>query len=316
VGGRTVRLQLRVEDDRGDPVAGETAVRRLAERGIPAIIGGLQASVAFAAARAAETTGTLLLVPSATDPEVTKATTRVFRVCFDDGRAGAAMARYAFRTLGGRRAAVIYDEGEPYNMTLASAFMETFRVLGGTVVSEQPFRDERATADFRPLLAEASRARPDVLFSPNYYRATVAIAVQARALGMRAVVLSGEGANSPDLPLLGGDAVEGTAFPAHFAPDDRARAVRLFRERYRRAHGQDPDMMAALGYDALRLVLEALRRAGSADPRLLRDAIAGVRRFDGATGRITFEGSPDPRKDVVIVRIRDGRAVFHARVNP
>lgn len=316
LGGRAVRVVLRSEDDRGDPVAADVAVRRLAEAGVAAVIGGVQSTVALSVARAAEGTGTVLLVPSATDPAVTAGTSTVFRVSFDDRRAGAAMAAYAARVLGARRAAVVYDRTAPYNATLARSFAEMFRSLGGRIVAEQTFADERAIHDYRPQLAPLRALRPDVVFSPNYYRATAAIAVQAREVGLSASVLSGEGANSPDLPLLGGDAVEGAAYPVHFAPDEGAPEVTRFRQHYQRAYERDPDALAALGYDAMRLLLDALRRAGSTEPDGLRRALAGTRAFRGPTGMLTFGGSPDPRKEVAVVRIRGGRAVFHARVNP
>lgn len=314
--GEGPRLHLRFEDDRGDTVAAAAAMRRFAEAGVAAIVGGLEAGAALAEARAAEEGRTVLLVAAATDPEITAGTTRAFRVGYDDARAGAAMARYAYRTLGRRRAAVIYDEGRAGSRIPASAFMETFRAMGGTVVAEQPFRDEGGGPDLAPLIAASVRAGPDAVFSPNHYRVTVEIASQIRAAGLRAALLSGEAADSPDLPLLGGAAVEGLAFPVPYAPDDRARSVRVFRDRFRRAYDSEPDVFAALGYDAMRLVIEALRRAGAGDADRVAEALAAVRRFDGVTGRITFDGPGTPRKDVVIVRLRGGRAVFHARINP
>lgn len=314
--GRAVRLVLRVEDDRGEASGAASAVRRLAEAGVAAVIGGVQAEVALGAARAAERAGTVLLVPSATDPAVTAGTSTVVRTCFDDRRAGEAMALYAVRVLGARRAAIIFDRAAPYNAVLARAFAQRFQALGGQVVAERTFTDERATTDYRSLLAPFLALRPDVLFSPNYYRATAAIAVQAREVGLRATILSGEGANSPDLPLLGGAAVEGAAYPVHFAPDERAPEVTRFSQQFERAYGRAPDALAALGYDALRLLLDALTRAGAPEPAALRRALLDTGTFTGPTGALAFGGGSDPRKEVAIVRIRGGRAVFHARVTP
>lgn len=311
---RPVRAVLVAKDDRGDPAAAAAAVRRL-EGDIPVVIAGVLPEEAIAAARAAEETGRILLVPSVTDPRVTAQSRWVFRAAFDDRAAGAAMAVYASRVLGGRRAALLYDRTAAYNTVLSSAFRDAFRRLGGTVVAEVPFDDEHRSTDFSGALDRIRPHHPDVLFSPNYYRATAAVAAQARAARLPAVVLSGEGANSPDLVRLGGDAVDGVAFPAHYAGDDPAPQAASFRRRFRDRYGRDPDALAALGYDAARLVLAARSRGAAPDPETVRAALVRVT-LDGATGMLRFAGSGEPWKDVVIVRIRGTRAVFHARVRP
>lgn len=314
--GTAVRVVLRIEDDRGEAVAGETAARRLVEGKVVALVAALQSDVAVAAARMAQQGGIPMITPAVTDPRVTAIGPFIFRACFDDRLAGRAMAYYARRALGARRAAVLTDRQAPYNITLAGAFAAAFADLGGRVVAQETFADEAQAADFAPMLVRIRAGHPDVLFAPNYYRATAEIATQARALGLKVPVLSAEGVNSPDFPVIGGDAVEGAAFPAHFAADDPRPRAREFRDRYVKTYGRDPDAFAALAYDAAGLVLDGIRRAGSDDPRAVRDALAQTRDFEGATGMLTFEGGQDPRKEVIILRVQGGRFVFYTTVKP
>lgn len=314
--GRETRVAISIADDRGEAASAEMAVRKFADARVIAILGPVEPDTAAAAAAAATTSGIPLIVPSVGDPALTGTGPLVFRACFDDRAAGEAMAVYAFRALRARRAAVLFDSTTPYNATLANSFIARFASLGGAVVAAQPFSDERAQADFRPMLTRLRGARPDVLFSPNYYRATAAIAAQAREVGLRVDILSGEGVNSPDFPLIGGGAVEGVAFPAHFLMEDpRPSAVR-FRARFRSTYQREPDTFAALAYDAARLLFAALSRAESAEPAAIRAALLQTRNFSGVTGTITFGGSQTPRKDVTIIRVKNGAFAFETTVRP
>ena len=314
-GGRT-RIVVRVEDDRGEALTAEMAVRKLVDARAAAIIGPVQPETAAAAAAAAQLAGIPLIVPAEGDPDLTASRPLVFRVGVDDRLAGEAMAVYAFHTLHARRAAVLFDGSTPYNATLAKAFTSRFTSLGGAVVAQESFTDERAVTDFRSHLARIRAVRPDVLFSPNYYRATAAVAVQARELGLRAPLLSGEGVNSPDFPLIGGDAVEGTAFPVHFSADESRPVVVRFRARYRSTYQREPDAFAALAYDAARLLLAALTQAASAEPAAIRAALLQTRNFPGVTGTITYDGSQTPRKDVTILRVKNGAFSYETTVRP
>lgn len=315
VRGRAVRLDVRIEDDRGDPATGEAAVRRVAEQGAAVLIAGVQPDVTASAARAAEDLGVPMIVPAVTDAALTRGRRMIFRVCFDDRAAGRAMATYAFDVLNARRAALVYDRASASNEAQATGFIERFRRLGGGTVGLYTFAGEPTEAFFRPLLAAIRRPRPDVIFAPNIYRATAALAVQARAAGLRVPLLSGPGADSPDFPPLGGEAVDGVAYPVHFALDDPDPRVAAFRTHFSAVHGRDPDALAALGYDAMRLALDALRRAAGTDPQGIRAALASTREFPGVSGTLSFQGT-DADKQVTVVRIRGGTVVFAARIGP
>ena len=122
--------------------------------------------------------------------------------------------------------------------------------------------------------------------------------------------------NSPDFPLIGGAAVEGTAFPVQFSADESRPVVVRFRARYRATYQREPDAFAALAYDAARLLLAALTQAASAEPAAIRAALLQTRNFPGVTGTITYDGSQTPRKDVTILRVKNGAFSYETKVSP
>lgn len=316
LGGRRARIIVRAEDDRGEPATAEAALKKLADARVAAVIGPVQPDTAQRAAGAAATHGVPLIVPAVTDPGLTESGPLIFRACYDDRLAGEALAVYAFNSLRARRAAVLFDTATPYNVTLAGSFRARFTALGGTVVAEEAFTDERMVVEFRSILERVRRARPTVLLSPNYYRATGAIATQLREMGVRIPILAGEGVNSPDFPLIGGEAVEGTVFPVHFAPDESRQAVVRFRARYQSTYKRDPDAFAALAYDAAKLLHAALARAGSTDAEAIRVALVQTQNFPGVTGTMTYAGAQTPRKDVPLLRVKNGAFSFETAVPP
>lgn len=316
LGGRRARITVRAEDDRSEPATAEAALKKLADARVAAVIGPVQPDTAQRAAGAAATHGVPLIVPAVTDPGLTDSGPLIFRACYDDRLAGEALAVYAFNSLRARRAAVLFDTATPYNVTVARSFRARFTALGGTVVAEEPFTDERMVVEFRSILERVRRARPTVLLSPNYYRATAAIATQLREMGVRIPILAGEGVNSPDFPLIGGEAVEGTVFPVHFAPDESHAGAVRFRARYRSTYKRDPDAFAALAYDAAKLLHAALARAGSTDAEAIRAALVQTQNFPGVTGTMTYAGAQTPRKDVPLLRVKNGAFSFETTVKP
>jgi branched-chain amino acid transport system substrate-binding protein len=138
------------------------------------------------------------------------------------------------------------------------------------------------------------------------------IARQARSLGLQSVLLGADGWDSPKLAEIGGAAVEGSYFSNHYSVDDPSPAVRKFVDTYKQAYGAEPDSIAALSYDAARLVADAIRRAGSTEGKRVRDALASTKDFPGVTGNITMDADRNPVKLPVILKVVNGRPTFAA----
>jgi branched-chain amino acid transport system substrate-binding protein len=306
------KLQLIVEDDKGDPVAGKIAFSRLIEKmRVCAVIGAVMSKVSLAGADVAEASHTPMISSSSTSQFVTLGKRYVFRACFTDPFQGLADAHIAFDTLKARHAAVLYDSSNDYNKGLAEVFKKVFTDLGGEVVAYESY-PERSN-DFKPQLTKILPAAPDVLFLPNYYNDVALQMSQAREIGIKATFVGGDGWDSPE--LLKVPAAEGGYFSDHFSRESDSPCVKAFVAAYRQRFGVEPDALASLGYEATEILLDAIRRAGSDDRDKIRDALETTD-LDTITTRITFDKDHNPIKPAAILEIENGRQVFKDWVKP
>ena len=309
------KLELLIEDDRNEPSEAASAVSKLiTQNHVVALIGENASSRSLAAAPIAQSYQVPMVSPSSTNVEVTKKGDYIFRVCFIDPNQGKALALFARQTLHAQTAATLIDAKSDYSVGLAEAFRTEFTVQGGTVIAEIKYAE--GDSDFHAQLTAIQAKRPDVLFVPGYYTDAGLIARQARGLGIQATLLGADGWDSPKLVEIGGAAVDGAYFSNHYSVDDPSPAVRTFVDAFQKAYGAEPDSIAALSYDAARLVADAIRRAGSTEGKRVRDALASTKDFPGVTGSITMDASRNPVKLPVILKIEGGRPKFAAAIRP
>jgi branched-chain amino acid transport system substrate-binding protein len=314
-GVRGRRVELRTYDSQGRPEeAARATVRLVSQDGAVVIVGADTSGSTLAMAPVAVRAQVPLVSPSATSPRVTQdGGPYVFRVCFVDSFQGAALARLAGDE-GFARVALLVDMKSDYSVGLAHEFEKRFVALGGTLAGTATYAT--GDSDFRAQLTRLKGLRPDALFIPGYYTDAAAIALQARQLGLLVPLLGGDGWDSPGLVRLGGQAVEGSQFTTHFAADNPSPKVQSFLSDFEKRFGHSPASGAALGYDAARIALDALRRAPAGRGPQLRDALAQTATFDGVTGLITFGQQRDALKSAMVLRIRGGRGVFVTELAP
>jgi branched-chain amino acid transport system substrate-binding protein len=294
-------LALRAYDAQSKPEEAATAALRLVlEDRVVLVIGENASSNTLAMAPAVAQAEVPLISPSATNPRVTRTGgPYVFRVCFLDTFQGEAMAAFARRTLKLSRMAVLTDVKSDYSIGLADVFRRRFAEFGGTLVALESYA--KGDTDFRSVLTRVKASHPDGLFIPGYYSDAGPIARQARELGIQAVLLGGDGWDSGGkLAELGGPSA----------------TVQRFLQDYRKRFGRLPDALGALGYDAARVGIAALRASAGAGGAALRAAIANTRDFDGVTGRITLDADRNAVKPAVVVRLVQGVPTFVAEVLP
>lgn len=309
------RLEFVVEDDRGEASEAASAVSKLITRDhVVALIGENASSRTLAAAPIAQSYGVPIISPSSTNVDVTKKGDYVFRVCFIDSYQGGVLSSFAFRTLNARTAALLVDARNDYSVGLAEAFRQGFEKLGGRVVGELKYAE--GDSDFSAQLTAIAALHPDVLVVPGYYTDAGLVARQAKSLGVTATLLGADGWDSPKLTEIGGSAVEGSYFSNHYSVEDPSPSVRRFVDAYHKRYGADPDSIAALSYDAVRLLADAIRRAGSTEGKRVRDALAATKDFEGVTGRITMDADRNPIKPAVILRVEGGKFRFVTSVAP
>jgi branched-chain amino acid transport system substrate-binding protein len=313
LGGK--RIELLVEDDRGEPSEAASVVSKLITRDhVVALIGEQASSRTIAAAPIAQSYGVPMISPTSTNADVTKKGDYIFRVCFTDPYQGAVLSQFAIENLKARTAALLVDVRNDYSVGLAQAFRESFAKKGGRLVAELKYSE--GDSDFSAQLTAIRPLDPDLLVVPVYYTDAGLIARQAKALAIRATLLGGDGWDSPKLTEIGGDAVEGAYFSNHYSVDDPSPAVRQFVAAYRKKYGADPDSIAALSYDAARLLADAMRRAGSTEGKRVRDALAETKDFTGVSGKIEMDADRNPIKPAVILKVEGGRPRFVASLSP
>lgn len=309
-------VALRSYDSQGRPEEAANAMTRLATQDRVLFVVGENASTnTLAMAPVGARSEVPLISPSSTNPRVTsEGGPYAFRVCFTDTFQGGLLATYAREQLKLGKVGVLVDTKSAYSIGLASVFAERFTALGGTVRQESYARGD---TDFRSQLTRLKSERPDGLFIPGYYSDVGPLAKQARELGLRVPLLGGDGWDSGGrLANLAGEAVEGALYSTHFAPDNPGTRVQQFIARFQARFGHPPDSLGALGYDAARVGMEALRRSGGVGGPMLREQIARTRDFDGVTGRITLGPDRNAVKPAIIVKLVRGEPVFAAEVAP
>ncbi|HTY40253.1 MAG TPA: ABC transporter substrate-binding protein [Thermoanaerobaculia bacterium] len=308
-------VELLAEDDRGEASEAASAASKLITRDhVVALIGENASSRSLAAAPIAQSYGVPMISPSSTNVEVTKKGDYIFRVCFIDAYQGKVLAAFARKNLKAQTAAILTDARSDYSVGLADAFRTAFIAAGGRIVADAKYAE--GDSDFSAQLTALRPSNPDVLFVPGYYTDAGLIARQARSLGVKATLLGADGWDSPKLVEIGGEAMEGAYLSNHYSVDDPSPAVRRFVDAYKARYGAEPDSIAATSYDAMRLLADAITRAGSTEGRRVRDALAATKNFAGVTGTITMDADRNPIKPAVVLKVVGGRFQFADSVAP
>ncbi len=315
VGEKKYPLKLFIEDneDKAESAAA-VAQKLISQNNVLAIIGPNASGNAIPAARICEDSGVIMVTPWSTNPKTTEGKKFVFRACFIDDFQGRVMAKFARDNLKARTAAVLYDVAEEASKGQAEFFKKSFEAGGGKVVAFESFtKDDK---DFSSQITTIKAAHPDVLFLPNYYNVVPLQADQARRLGLTCPFIGSDAWGSEELLTLGAKDVEGSYFSTHYAPDIATATAQKFIKEYEAKYGKKPDDVAALTYDATRLLLAAVTQAKSLERQKVRDALASIQEFEGVTGKMKFTGSGDPTKSAVILQIKGGKFTYHATVQP
>lgn len=310
------KIKILTEDDQSKQEEAVTAVSKLiSQNNVVAVLGEVASSASIAAAPICQSNKVPMITPSSTNPEVTKKGDYIFRMCFIDSYQGPIMAQFAANELRAKRAAILTDIKNDYSTGLTVSIEQTFNASGGRVVGKQSYSN--GDSDFRSQLTALRTANPDVIFIPGYYTDVGQIASQARDLGVKAPFVGGDGWESPKLLEIGGKALEGSFYANHYFYADPAPVVRNFVERYKQRYGVVPDALAALGYDAMKVLADAMKRSEKLDGPSLRDAIAATKDYDGVTGVITLGPDRNPiGKKIIIEEVKNGQLTLRTTIDP
>ncbi|HEX9205055.1 MAG TPA: ABC transporter substrate-binding protein [Candidatus Deferrimicrobiaceae bacterium] len=308
-----------VQDDKNDATeAANVANLLVSQHRVKAIVGSVTSKTSIPVSDIIQAGKVPTISPTATNPKVTVADGKrkdyMFRACFIDPFQGAVLAKFAQETLKKKSAAVLYDASNDYSKGIAEVFRDAFRKQGGSVAAFESYGKD--DVDFSALLTKVKASGADVLFLPDYYNKVGLIAKQAREKGVKAQLIGPDGWDSPDLVKIAGSAIEGGYFSNHYSPDDKRPEVVAWVKKYKEKHGQVPDALGTLAYDATNMLLEAIRKAGSDDPKKIREALASMKDFQAVSGKSTMDRSGDCIKSAAILKIEGGKQTFVKMVNP
>jgi branched-chain amino acid transport system substrate-binding protein len=309
------KIDLTVEDNMTKQGETTTIARKLISQDhVVAIIGEVASSKTLEAAPIAQAAKIPLIATAATNPRVTQTGDYVFRVCFTDDFQAVVIARFVLEKLKEKNIAFMTDVKQDYSVGLTNIAKDYLAKNGGNIVKEQSYSS--GDKDFRAQLTDLKSANPDVIIITGYYPEASLIAKQARQFGIKATLVGGDGWDGSSLIPVGGKAIEGAYFSNHFSTEDKSPLVQDFVKKYKQKYNAVPDAFAALGYDATKLLADAIKRAGSTDPDKIRAAIQDTEGFPGVSGKITIGKDRNAVKSAVIVTIKDGALKYAETIEP
>ena len=313
------KVELVVVDNKSDKVEAANAAMVLAQKEkVNAVLGSWGSSLSMAGGPIFAEAKIPAVAVSATNPNVTKGNEHYFRVCFLDPFQGTVGATYAFNTLKAKKVAIIREVSNDYSVGLAKFFVDQFTKLTGDAQAVVATADyNTGDQDFTAQFTNIKKANPDVIFAPGNYTESALIIKQARQLGMKTPFVGGDTWDMDAFLKVGGEAVEGAVFSTFFANDVPInKTSEAFLKAYRDEYKKEPPATAALGFDAYRVVLDAITRANSAEPQKIRDALAQTKGFEGAAGDITINADRDADKPAVFKQVKGGKFAFLSTVKP
>lgn len=311
------QIEYSVLDELGDSKEAVTAYSRLVEQNkIAVLVGDVTSTPSIAVAQKAAADKIPMITPSGTAMEITQKGDNIFRTCFTDPYQGQLMAKYAYEVLGAKTATILYDNSDDYSTGLRNAFKEKAAELGLEILSDESYT--KGDVDFKAQLTNIASKDADVFFLPVYYQDIALISVQAKNAGVEATMLGGDGWDG----ILGVldpsnySAVEGIYFNNHYSTESTDEKLQAFLASYKSTYGSDATPFAALGYDTVYMVKQAVETAFEGvdkpdfyDSAKITEALKNIT-YAGITGTIKFDENRNPVKTVSITTIKDGAYKF------
>ncbi|MBL8302463.1 MAG: branched-chain amino acid ABC transporter substrate-binding protein [Ideonella sp.] len=294
IGGKKVKFELLTEDDAADPKQGTAAAQKLVDSKVNGVIGHLNSGTSIPASKIYSDAGIPQISPSATNPKFTRNGYKTaFRVVADDVHLGGTLGRYAVKTLKGKSIAVV-DDRTAYGQGVAEEFSKAVKASGGTVVDSQ-FTTDKAT-DFTAILTAIKAKKPDIVFFGGMDAVAGPMLRQMKALGINAKLMGGDGICSSELPKLAAGAMaDGQVVCAEAGGVEGAgkKSMDEFYAAYKKKFNDDVKVYAPYVYDATMVMVDAMVKAGSAEPAKYLPVLAKTSGYKGVTGTIAFDEKGD-----------------------
>jgi len=315
------KLELVTVDNKSEAAEATSGALKLATQDkVSAMIGAATSTNTLAQVQIAQDNKIPLITPTATNATITskdgKLNDFVFRTCFIDPFQGTVAANFATNDLKVKKAAVLIDSSSDYSKGLADSFKKAFKKNGGEIVAEEAYVAK--DTDFRATLTNIKAANPDYVFLPGFYEEVGPILKQARELGLDVPFMGGDGWDSPILlKLAGADALKNTYITNHYSSGDTDKKVQNFVSAFQAKYNdKSPDAFSALGYDTVYFLADAIKRAGSSDPKKIKKALEETDGLELVSGTVKLDKNHDPIKAAVILEYVNGQQQYKTKVNP
>lgn len=314
INGKKVKLESM--DDKGDATEASNAYNKLAgDNNVLAVAGPTISATTAAVAPLADQSKLVTIAPAATSDSI-ETGNYLFRTCFKDSYQGEVAARFAAENLKVKKVAVLYGTGDPYSSGVGEAFAKAAEKLGLEVVGKESSSSADDT-EYSAQLQKIQASGAELLYAPYYYSvAGPYIIPQARSVGFEGYVMGPDGYDG--LKLTGDKSqYNKTYYTTHYSADDNTNTkVQDFIKSYKSKNNAEPNTFAALGYDTIYMIKQAIEKAGeNATREDVRNAVAGMT-FDGVTGKFTMDKSGSPTKSVTVLEMKDGKPVYNTTVQP
>lgn len=314
INGKKVKLESM--DDKGDATEASNAYNKLAgDNNVLAVAGPTISATTAAVAPLADQSKLVTIAPAATSDSI-ETGNYLFRTCFKDSYQGEVAARFAAENLKVKKVAVLYGTGDPYSSGVGEAFAKAAEKLGLEVVDKESSSSADDT-EYSAQLQKIQASGAELLYAPYYYSvAGPYIIPQARSVGFEGYVMGPDGYDG--LKLTGDKSqYNKTYYTTHYSADDNTNTkVQDFIKSYKSKNNAEPNTFAALGYDTIYMIKQAIEKAGeNATREDVRNAVAGMN-FDGVTGKFTMDKSGSPTKSVTVLEMKDGKPVYNTTVQP
>jgi branched-chain amino acid transport system substrate-binding protein len=291
IGGKDVKFTFVAEDDQADPKVGTTVAQKLVDAKVAGVVGHLNSGTSIPASPIYNQAGIPVISGSATNPKLTEQGFKnQFRVVGRDDQQGPAIASYLATAKKPKLVAVI-DDATAYGEGIANEVEKTLKAANIKVLPREKGTDK--TTDWKAVLTKLRGRNPDAVFYGGMDATGGPLMKQGRELGMKAVFSFGDGACTDKMKELAGDAAEGLLCSQAGIPPQAA--SKKFLDAYKKKFNSDPILYAPFTYDAVFLLIEAMKKADSSDPKKYLPELQKIS-YTGATGQISFDEKGD-RKD-------------------
>lgn len=273
-----------------------------------AIEGPMTTGEVMAAGPIAQQSKVVAFTTGGTGPDVTNIGDYIFRNAIPGKLAIPQTLEKAQKKLGFKKVAILYSNNNDQMVGEHQIYLENLKKMGLEVVADETFADK--DTDFSAQLTKIQQANPDVIAVAGLYQEGALIAKKAREMGMNQPIIGNNGFNSPEYIKQAGAAADGTLVATPWDPNRQTEKAQNFRKAYVAKYNHEPDQFAAQAYDAMYTIHEAVEQSGTTtDRKKFRDTLAKIKGFEGATGKFEFDDHRDPKMDLTVLEIKDGKWV-------